>query len=59
MAWKFKVFYGSDPDLDPFLAKNAKSAKELGRFSIPLFVPFRVFRGQSSLAAPFKTGMME
>jgi hypothetical protein len=24
---------GSDSDLDPFLAKNAKSAKELGRFS--------------------------
>jgi hypothetical protein len=28
--WKFQI---SDSDLDPFLAKNAKSAKELGRFS--------------------------
>jgi hypothetical protein len=35
-VWKFKISYGSDSDLDPFLAKNAKSAKsakELGRFS--------------------------
>jgi hypothetical protein len=32
-VWKFKISYGSDSDLDPFLAKNAKSAKELGRYS--------------------------
>jgi hypothetical protein len=32
-VWKLKIFYSSDSDLDPFLAKNAKSAKELGRFS--------------------------
>jgi hypothetical protein len=32
-VWKFKISYGSDSDLDPFLAKNAKSAKEPGRFS--------------------------
>jgi hypothetical protein len=31
--WKFRISYSSDSDLDPFLAKNAKSAKELGRFS--------------------------
>jgi hypothetical protein len=29
-VWKFKISYGSDSDLDPFLAK---SAKEPGRFS--------------------------
>jgi hypothetical protein len=29
-AWKFQIFYSSDSDLDPFLAKNAK---QLGRFS--------------------------
>jgi hypothetical protein len=32
-VWKSKISYSSDSDLDPFLAKNAKSAKELGRFS--------------------------
>jgi hypothetical protein len=32
-VWKFKISYSSDSDLDPFPAKNAKSAKELGRFS--------------------------
>jgi hypothetical protein len=32
-VWKFWISYGSDSDLDPFLAKNAKSAKELRRFS--------------------------
>jgi hypothetical protein len=31
-VWKFKISCSSDSDLDPFLAKNAKSAKELGRF---------------------------
>jgi hypothetical protein len=30
----FCSFNGSDSDLDPFLANNAKSAKELGRFSM-------------------------
>jgi hypothetical protein len=29
-VWKFQISYS---DLDPFLAKNAKSAKELRRFS--------------------------
>jgi hypothetical protein len=29
-VWKFQIFYSSDSDLDPFLAK---SAKELGRFA--------------------------
>jgi hypothetical protein len=32
-VWKFKISYSSDSDLDPFLAKNAKGAKELGRYS--------------------------
>jgi hypothetical protein len=28
-VWKFKNSYGSDSDLDPFLAKDAEDAKEL------------------------------
>jgi hypothetical protein len=32
-VWKFQIFYSFDSELDPFLAKNAKSAKEPGRFS--------------------------
>jgi hypothetical protein len=32
-VWKLQIFHRSDSDLDPFLAKNAKSAKQLGRFS--------------------------
>jgi hypothetical protein len=32
-VWKFQIYYSSDSDLNPFLAKNAKSAKALGRFS--------------------------
>jgi hypothetical protein len=30
---RFHISYGSDCDLDPFLAKNAKSAKALRRYS--------------------------
>jgi hypothetical protein len=54
-VWKLQIFHRSDSDLDPFLAKNAKSAKQLGRFSRRFHLrPFATSAVENSASTAWK-----